>query len=76
MEERSTAEIGGDGGGEIGGDDEGSVDHAGGEVFAELNAREEMALPKKWEHHDIDWGRHFVVVCSDFGNESERGVGF
>ena len=60
MEERNTAEIGGDGGGEIGGDDEGGVEGAGGEVSAELNAREEMALPKKREHYDM--GRH---RCSD-----------
>ena len=67
MEERNTAEIGGDGGGEIGGDDEGSVEGAGGEVFAELKAREEMALPKTWEHYDM--GRHDRWY---FWNEIER----
>ena len=56
MEERNTAEIGGDGVGEIGGDDEGGVEGVGSEVSAELNAREEMALPKKWEHYYM--GRH------------------
>lgn len=52
MNERNESEMGGNGGGEMGGDEEGSVDVAGGKVFAELDGGEEMTLPEKWDDYD------------------------
>lgn len=47
------AEGGGDGGGEVRGDDEGGLQVAGGEVLAELRAREEVALAEEGHYQDL-----------------------
>lgn len=55
------AEGGGDGGGEVRGDDEGSFVMTEGEMFAELHRRKKMALPQKWYHQNLTIGFHFVI---------------
>lgn len=63
VEKRVLAERGGDGGGEVGGDDEGGFEASGGDVFAEFHAWEEMALPEKG--NDPDLLRHFWNFISE-----------
>jgi hypothetical protein len=57
LEERGLEKRGRDRGGYIGVDDEGDGVVSGDEVFAELHAREEVALPV-FGHHKNLTGRH------------------
>lgn len=53
VDEGNTADMSRDGGREVGGDEESCVEGVRGEMFAELKAWEEMALPKERQHYDV-----------------------
>lgn len=55
-EERGLLESGGDGGGDVGVGKDGDAEVAAEEVLAELDAREEMALPDLGHHQDLILG--------------------
>lgn len=66
LEERGLEKRGGNRGGDIGVDDEGDGVVSGDEVFAELHAREQVALPV-FGHHKNLTGRHVYFGRSLLG---------
>lgn len=55
-------EGGGDGGGDVGVGNDGDAEIAAEEVVAELDAREEVALPDLGHHQDLILSRHVLML--------------